>query len=71
MSKNEERISVDLDVAKGRASTGRNHFYCVIKFTKSIRLEYLTAYLNHKASWDTTVLECMSKFVWFLYGNWH
>lgn len=60
LRKGEERAVVDLDVESGKESRGKT-VYCTIKYTKTVRMQYLLSYLKGEASWDTSVLECMSK----------
>ena len=64
LPRGEERITVDLDAEAGKTTTSdrQSNYYCVIKQTKVLHMEYLTSYLQKKVSWDATVLECMSKF---------
>ncbi|RYP13690.1 hypothetical protein DL765_006772 [Monosporascus sp. GIB2] len=64
LPKGEERITVDLDAEAGRQPSDRRTsvHYCVIKYTKIVRLDYLRAYLQGKASWDSHLLECMNFF---------
>ena len=68
LPRGEERIAVDLDAEAGKPSVpGREgKYYCVIKQTKVLHMEYLTSYLQQKVSWDSTVLECMSEFIMHL-----
>lgn len=65
LPKGEERINVDLDAEAGKTGApGRQSlYYCVIRQTKTLHMEYLGAYLQRKVSWDSTVLECMSTFI--------
>ncbi|RYP69891.1 hypothetical protein DL771_005834 [Monosporascus sp. 5C6A] len=62
LPRGEERIAVDLDREAGREPSDRrpSAYYCVIKYTKTVRLDYLRAYLQGKASWDSHLLECMN-----------
>ena len=62
LPKGEERINVDLDAEAGKTAVpGRQSmYYCVIRQTKTLHMEYLGAYLQRKVSWDSTVLECMN-----------
>jgi hypothetical protein len=58
---------VDLDAEAGKTSTMTHYFQ--IRQTKTVRLQYLHAYLKKEASWDSHVLECMSEFVVCLQGT--
>jgi eukaryotic translation initiation factor 2C len=61
-SQGEMRINVDLDAEAGRTLVGRDGVYTLILTkTKTIRLKHLEAYIRGKTSWDSHVLECMSR----------
>ncbi|ORY58755.1 Piwi domain-containing protein [Pseudomassariella vexata] len=57
----EQRISVDLDKLAGKTRVGRDGvYYCHIRTSATIKMQYLRAYLNGQADWDKHVLECMN-----------
>ncbi|RDW67854.1 eukaryotic translation initiation factor-like protein 2C 2 [Coleophoma cylindrospora] len=60
--RNELRITVDLDVEKGRPPRPDkpNVFYCHIKMTKVVRLAVIDAYLTQKMAFDNAVLEAIN-----------
>lgn len=58
----EIRMTINIDEEKGRPSNDKNTFHVIVRNTGIIRLNALRAYLNGEVDWDTSVLECMSKF---------
>jgi hypothetical protein len=57
----EIRVSVDLGKAVGKPKRPNQEFMVIIRPSCKISMAVLKAYLSNKASWDTKVLECMSK----------
>ncbi|KAK1757283.1 Piwi domain-containing protein [Echria macrotheca] len=60
LNKEEIKIKVDLGVEKGSPGKEKDMFLLHVRPSKTIRMEALRAYLANKASWDTSVLECMN-----------
>lgn len=61
----EQRINVDLDADKGRparANKAPDTVYCIIRPTKTIRMEVIGAYLRKQMAFDNSVLEAISMF---------
>lgn len=77
IERNETRVIVDLDSLKEKAEaihkdvaqkvTRHSVYHLFIRQTKVIRLAYLKGYLLGKTSWDSHVLECMSKSLNYTY----
>jgi hypothetical protein len=63
ISKGEARITVDLDAGKPNRKlvADRGVHYIRIRQSKVVKLTCLSEYLNGTCSWDTRVLEGMSK----------
>ncbi|KAK3386269.1 Piwi domain-containing protein [Sordaria brevicollis] len=63
-SVDEIRLMVDLDEERGGnrrpGAEKKNVFFITIRPTGKVRLQALKAYLEKKAPWDNSVLECMS-----------
>ena len=64
-SVNEVEIRVEVDLGKASSKPGRanQQFMVIIRPSCKISMAVLKAYLSNKASWDTKVLECMSKCI--------
>ena len=60
-SVNEAEIHVKVDL--GKAGRESQKFTVIIRPSCKINMAVLKAYLSNKASWDTKVLECMSKCI--------
>ncbi|KAL2268366.1 hypothetical protein VTJ83DRAFT_3212 [Remersonia thermophila] len=54
------KIEVDLGADEGRPGRKNNVFVLQIQQTCKVRMESLKAYLEKRAPWDNSVLECMS-----------
>ena len=57
----EMRFTVDLDAEQGRTNNKKSNIFMItIRPAGTVRLGSLQAYLNGKASFDNSILECMS-----------